>query len=105
VLDEVLAEARAGSGGALLVVGEAGIGKSRLAREAQQRARREGMNVLAGRAVQGRSGVPFRPLAEAVQSWLRMHPLPRDPGLEPYRAALRPLAPEIAPDERTSSTR
>jgi DNA-binding CsgD family transcriptional regulator len=101
VLDEALAAARAGSGGVLFVVGEAGIGKSRLAREARQRARREGMNVLVGRAVEGRSGAAFGPLAEAVQSWLRMHPLPRDPSLEPYRTALRYLAPEIADEGRS----
>jgi DNA-binding CsgD family transcriptional regulator len=95
-LDEALTAARTGSGGVLFVIGEAGIGKSRLAREAGQRARRQGMNVLAGRAVEGRSGVPFRPLAEAAQSWLRTHRLPPDPGLEPYRSALRRLAPEIA---------
>ena len=44
--------ARRGVGGTLLVVGEAGVGKSRLAAEAKTLAGAEGLRVLCGRAAQ-----------------------------------------------------
>ncbi|GAA1021652.1 hypothetical protein GCM10009556_089910 [Acrocarpospora pleiomorpha] len=55
---------RRGRGGVLLVSGEAGIGKSRLLREAAERARDAGLAVATGRAVEG--GGTYRPLSEAL---------------------------------------
>ena len=69
-LAAALDRARGGSGATLFLVGEAGLGKSRLAREAETVARRAGMSVLVGRAVAGRTG-PFRALAEAFLGVLR----------------------------------
>lgn len=60
------------AGAALLVTGEAGIGKSRLVGEAAARAARAGRTVLTGRAVDG--GGTYRAVAEALA------PLLREPG-------------------------
>ncbi len=51
-LEDALDAAVAGSGSVLFLVGEAGIGKSRLARALATRAGRNGIPVLSGRAVQ-----------------------------------------------------
>lgn len=48
-IDALLAGARAGNGGVLVVTGPAGIGKSSLLGEARERARLAGMRVLSGR--------------------------------------------------------
>ena len=54
-----------GRGGFVALVGEAGIGKSRLAGETVARANSCGILVLSGRSVPGGSPPPFRPLTEA----------------------------------------
>jgi DNA-binding CsgD family transcriptional regulator len=96
-LEEALTEARGGFGAVAFVVGEAGIGKSRLLREAATRATDRGMTALTGRAVRGGARVPHRPLMEAVQSWTRAHGPPDDAALDPYRSALGWLIPEWKP--------
>jgi predicted ATPase len=48
-IDRLLAAARAGRGGILVITGPAGIGKTVLVTEAGERAGRAGMRVLAGR--------------------------------------------------------
>ncbi len=89
-----LADAGRGSGGVLLVSGEAGVGKSRLVRELVSAARDSGMQVLFGRAVQADVPIPFRPLAEAFLSHFRSQGVPDLPDLAPYRPALGRLLPE-----------
>jgi len=86
--------AAAGSGSALLVTGEAGIGKTRLLEEAARRAAAAGVLVLSGRAVQG--GGTFRAVAEAVLGTLDRPDLAWSPALRPYRAALGRLLPSWA---------
>ena len=83
-----------GQGGALLVTGEAGIGKSRLAGELRGRAAAAGMTVLVGRSVDG--GGTYRAVTEALARLLRTRVALDDPALRPYRAALRRLLPGIA---------
>jgi DNA-binding CsgD family transcriptional regulator/tetratricopeptide (TPR) repeat protein len=95
-LDEMLEAALVGRGGVVVVSGEPGIGKSRLAGEAESRAQHNGMAVLRGRGVEGGERFPCRPLAEAVQSALRTHELPRGLELAPFRPALGILVPEWA---------
>jgi DNA-binding CsgD family transcriptional regulator len=90
----------AGSGGAVVVLGEAGIGKSRLVRELVGQARTRGLVVISGRAVQSRQPTPYRPLAEALVSACRRLGLPADSELIPYRPALGRLIPEWYGPER-----
>ena len=58
-------------GGALAVVGPAGVGKSRVAREATAFASARGVAVLTGRAVATGGSTPYRPLIEALAPWAR----------------------------------
>jgi DNA-binding CsgD family transcriptional regulator len=83
-----------GRGGALLVAGEAGIGKTRLLDEVAGRAREHGLPVLSGRAVQG--GGTFRAVAGAVIGLLDDPTHAQAPTLRPYRAALSRLLPSWA---------
>jgi DNA-binding CsgD family transcriptional regulator len=96
-LDEIraaLTDAGSGAGSAVFVRGEAGVGKSRLVREGVAEARRGRWSVMFGRAVQGQSTVPFRPIAEALNSYFRDEGPPDLPELEPFRPILATLVPE-----------
>ena len=70
-LHEVLDAAMMGKGGVLFVVGEPGIGKSRLTHAIASDSARRGLPVLRGRAVQTATPAAYRPLAEALSSALR----------------------------------
>lgn len=95
VLDAALAAVQQGEGRAVFLMGEAGIGKSRLAAECAYRAFTGGLAVLRGRSGATGSGtVPFRPIAEALLSLFRVSGPPQDPGLAPYRSALAGMLPE-----------
>jgi predicted ATPase len=93
VLEQRLEGARGGRGGIVLLAGEAGIGKSRLAREAVAMAAGQGMRVLAGRASRG-VAVAYRPFAEALLGALRAGRPPELAELRPFRPALGRLVPE-----------
>jgi hypothetical protein len=58
-VDALLAAARAGRGGVLLITGRAGIGKTMLLGAARERAGQAGMQVLAGRGGELESGFSF----------------------------------------------
>jgi DNA-binding CsgD family transcriptional regulator len=89
-----LGAARTGEGRAVFVVGEAGVGKSRLARELSTRALGDSLTVLTGRTVPAATPIPYRPLAEALLSVLRVTGPPDDSRLAPFRGALGWLVPE-----------
>ena len=91
LLETGLAAARQGEGQAVFLLGEAGIGKSRLATECAFRAFSSGTAVLRGRAG---TTLPFRPIAEALLSHFRFAGPPTDAKLAPYRTALGSLLPE-----------
>jgi DNA-binding CsgD family transcriptional regulator len=93
-IEAALAGASAGNGGTVLVTGEAGIGKSRLVREAARVADARGFAVLTGRAVAGDVPTPFRPFTEALASAGRAGCLPDSEELDPFRPALSRLVPE-----------
>lgn len=104
VLDAGLDAARAGEGRAVFLLGEAGIGKSRLAAECVYRAFTLGMAVLRGRSGAGSGPVtPYRPVAEALLSFVRLGGLPEDPELSPYRSALGGLLPQWRTADRTGA--
>jgi DNA-binding CsgD family transcriptional regulator len=90
---------RTTTGRMVLVHGEAGVGKSRLVREATAVARRAGVSVFSGRAVP--SGEAYRPLADALSAALRGRPLPRENGLRPYLPALSALLPDAGIEGRS----
>ncbi len=67
-LTEALDRARSGRPAAVLLAGDAGVGKTRLLRELTDRARAEGIFVLVGHCVDlGAAGLPYLPFAEALQ--------------------------------------
>ena len=87
-------------GSTLFLIGEAGVGKSRLAREAVDMARNRRFSVLWGRATPAASQVAFRPLAEALLSRFRDAGPPDDPELQPFR----PILARLVPEWRTNSS-
>ena len=94
-IDAALAAvAQDGRGTTVFLLGEAGVGKSRLAREALEMARRRRFSVLWGRATPSTRQVAFRPLAEALLSQFRDAGPPDCPELEPFRPILARLVPE-----------
>ncbi|WP_406098184.1 AAA family ATPase [Kitasatospora purpeofusca] len=94
MLGGALAAARQRAGGAVFLLGEAGIGKSRLAGECAYHAYGLGLPVLRGRGSSTGTVTPFRPLIEALSSRFRAAGPPTDPELTPYRPALARLVPE-----------
>ena len=62
-----------GNGHAVLILGESGVGKSRLAVEAAAEARQRGMAVISVRCL-GRGAEPLLPLKEALASYLGRTP-------------------------------
>lgn len=102
-LADALTRTRGGRGGALFLTGEAGIGKSRLARFAAGQAFDEGMRVLKGRGTTIGPMVPFRPIAEALLGLFRGEP-PDDSALGPYKPVLGTLIPEWHEQQSTTES-
>ncbi len=71
LLQEALADARSGHGRLVLLSGEAGIGKSRLADELASRATDVGAHVLWGRCWEAGGAPAFWPWVQALRSWVR----------------------------------
>lgn len=97
-LGGLLEDAARGRGRLSLLMGEAGVGKSRLVREVGVLARAKGMTVLVGRAVPGASALPFRPLIEALRPAGQSLAGPDIPQLDGYLGHLGRLIPDLAPD-------
>src|SRR5579864_4452665 len=94
LVSELCSRLPRGRGGTAVIFGEAGIGKSRLVREAAAMARGDGQVVLTGRAVQTGNHIAFRPLTEALVAAFRAAGPPALPELAPFRTALGRLVPE-----------
>lgn len=93
-IETALAAARTAGGALLLVAGEAGVGKTRLASEALAGS---GLRFLKGEAVQGVTP-PYGPLVGALRSFLRREP----EGLSdcgPLSRYLALILPELGPAE------
>src|SRR5690348_14494646 len=69
-IDRLLAAARAGRGGIVVITGPAGIGKTALLTEAEERAGRAGMRVLAGRGGELEGGFSFGVARQLVEPLL-----------------------------------
>src|SRR5580698_677233 len=93
-LTDAVDSAGQGRGGTLFLTGDAGVGKSRLARAAAALGLDRGFLVLAGRATESAVPVPFRPITEALMGAARAGVVPDAPGIADYRAALGTLVPE-----------
>ena len=66
-LRRVLGRAREGNGGVALIVGEAGVGKSRLLRAMTDEARESGFFVLSGACFEAERSIPYAPLLDLVR--------------------------------------
>jgi DNA-binding SARP family transcriptional activator len=105
-LRSALETAWTGHGQVLLVLGEAGIGKTRLVEALAAEAARRGARILTGRAHESEQILPFRPWVEA----LRTGQVFADPellgGLQPiWRRELARLFPELGEEVPELSTR
>jgi tetratricopeptide (TPR) repeat protein len=89
-LKDALEDALSAKGSLAMLVGEPGIGKTRLAEEFCVYAGLRGAHVLVGRGYEGDSSLPYTPFIEALRQYTRSQ---RDDEL---RAQLGPGAPEIA---------
>jgi DNA-binding CsgD family transcriptional regulator len=94
VLQSALGSARNGRGEVVFVVGEAGIGKSRLVHEAIRLAEADGVRVMRGRAVPASDGAAFRALTEALAPAAAEALL--DAGLTPWLPALAAVVPTVS---------
>ena len=95
-VDAALTAAMAGHGGCVVITGEPGIGKSRLALETASRAASRGMRVVTGRAVPQSATAAYRPLTDALVQLLRDGAVPGDTTMEPWLPALGALLPGMA---------
>jgi class 3 adenylate cyclase/tetratricopeptide (TPR) repeat protein len=85
-----------GEANAVMLVGEVGIGKTRLGDEVLERARKSGVRVLRGRCAPGELGAPYAPWIEAFRHLVRDAPpalLFRALGPQPREVAR--LVPEV----------
>jgi DNA-binding SARP family transcriptional activator len=87
-LEEVLDALFAGRGALVLIAGEAGAGKTTVAGEIAERARRRGATVLMGAGHEQEGRLPYGPFVEALERFAR----------ESDAAVLRPLLGDAAPE-------
>jgi predicted ATPase/serine/threonine protein kinase/class 3 adenylate cyclase len=95
-------QASAGRGGLVMLAGEQGIGKTRLAEEIAVRAERQGFSVLWGRCHEGEWPPPYGPFIDALEahvSLLEQAELRRDLGdTAGVIAQLVPVVRQLLPD-------
>jgi predicted ATPase/DNA-binding CsgD family transcriptional regulator len=88
-LQNILAEVRSGRGQAVLVSGEAGVGKSRLVREFQVVSNEENLVIFQGSCFEQDQVIPFAPLVDVLRQQLALQ------SAETSREVLDALAPEL----------
>jgi DNA-binding SARP family transcriptional activator len=94
-LDAALRQAVAGRGRLVLVSGEAGIGKTRLAEELDRQAVQRGAAVLWGRCHEGEGAPAFWPWVQVLRAvGTTLSPAEVEPLVAPARTVLAPLVPE-----------
>lgn len=94
-LVERYSRAAAGQLQVVILRGEAGIGKTRLAREFLVWAGAQGTEVLQGGAFESSSHMPFQPLVEALRLWLDHENAPKDLLEDAWLSRLCQLLPEL----------
>lgn len=92
-LGDVLDGALDGCGITVVLRGEPGIGKTRLARDVLIAARDRSITTLLGRSLQ-QGQAPYRPLTEALFAAARASAFPDVPELRPFRHALGMIVPD-----------
>jgi DNA-binding SARP family transcriptional activator len=94
-LRRAFARAQAGQTQLVVLHGEAGIGKTRLATEFLDWARRQGADTLMGRAFEAEGSLPFAPLVAALRSRLERENAPEDLLGDLWLTDLARLLPEL----------
>src|SRR5256714_7617826 len=94
-LIECYQRAYAGQPEVVLIQGEAGIGKTRLATEFVGWAQAQGADVLVGRALQTGGQLPYQPLIDVLRRQLEQEHAPEDLGSPVWLAELSRLLPEL----------
>src|SRR5262249_15634159 len=96
LLYEALGRALRRRGGTTVLLGEAGVGKTRLAEELVREMQRRGGRVLTGHAYETERGLPFAPWVDVLRAGLRLY----DEGFAPrpnpvWQGELAKLLPEL----------
>ena len=94
-LIEVYRAAAHGRASTVVLKGEAGIGKTRLATEFLEWANEQGADVLAGRAFEAGGRLPYQPLVDALRVRIERENAPDDLLSDPWLAELARLLPEL----------
>jgi len=98
-LEDALLAANRGVGQVVLLAGDAGMGKTRLATELTRRAERMGMTVLTGGCSEADLALPYLPFLEAIGNYLAGADLERVRAeLGPVRRELAHLFPQLDPE-------
>lgn len=98
LLAQAYTEATGGFGQMALVSGEAGIGKSRMAAQFARQAAERGAIVLWGTSYDQEGVLPYGPIVEALEGYLREQPLEQRQSLSgryPELASLVPALPRV----------
>ena len=98
-LEDALLAANRGDGQIVLLAGEAGVGKSRLAAELERRASKIGMTTLSGGCSEADLALPYLPFLEALGNYLtaaNLEEVRRELGS--LRRELAHLFPQLEPD-------
>ena len=93
VVGQAVELAHNGLGSSILLLGEAGVGKSRLAREARSLGQQQRMLAFWGRCVDGGQSTPYQPFSEALLAGLRGQAPPEVDALRPFKPMLGRLIP------------
>jgi DNA-binding SARP family transcriptional activator len=105
ILGDVLTQSLAGDGQLVALLGEAGIGKSRLAAEIAAAAASRGCQVMLGRCYETEQALPFAPWVDALRSARVTDNDALVAGLVPaWRAELARLLPEVAAGAQSART-
>jgi len=100
LLEDALLAANRGEGQIVVLAGEAGLGKTRLAGELGRRADKLGMAVLTGACSEAELSLPYLPFLEAIGNHLATTDLEHvREALGPVRRELAHLFPQLEPDQ------